>query len=203
MKRLFFVFSFFPLSIITIFISILAYSQVTKTKDLKMLLAAEARGVVHNQSPFFAYASIPDAANDIRTAIRTGDVRPVMIDLYLERFSSPMQGYGHFIFEMANKYNVDPYLFVAIAQQESNLGKKMPSDDCHNAWGYGIHSQGTLCFDTWEVGIETVMKGLKEKYLNKGLSDPDSIMAIYTPKSNGSWSYGVNQFMEELRTGNF
>lgn len=114
-----------------------------------------------------------------------------------------MTGYGGLILEMAEKYGVDPYLFVAIAQQESNLGKKMPSQDCHNAWGYGIHSRGILCFQSWEEGIEMVMKGLSEKYVANGLDDPQEIMRIYTPFSNGSWAEGVQQFMEELVTGDF
>lgn len=203
MKRLFIVLTWFPATIITLAISLQTLGFISKTKELKALLAAEAQVITHSQTPFLAYAAIPHAANDIKTAIRSGDARPVVIDLYLAKYNSPMQGYGKFIVEMSEKYNVDPYLFIAIAQQESNLGKKMPSDDCHNCWGFGIHSRGTLCFSSWEEGIETVLKGLSEKYIGKGLTNPEDIMPIYTPLSNGSWSFGVNQFMQELQTGDF
>lgn len=203
MKRILIVLLWFPITLATLLLSINTYTHITKTKDLQKLLSIEAQIISQTTTPYLAYAAIPKAVQDIQTAIRSGDARPVMIDLYLETYDSPMAGFGSFILETAEKYNVDPYLFVAIAQQESNLGKKMPSEDCHNSWGYGIHSRGTLCFSSWEEGIDKVMKGLSEKYLDRGLESPEDIMQFYTPLSNGSWADGVNQFMEELRTGNF
>lgn len=202
MKKLFLIVFWIPTTILTLLFCLQLHKHVSKTKELKALLSVERQNISHSDSPFLAYAAIPKATNDIKTAIKTGDARPVMIDLYLSRFDSPMLGYGQFIVDCAEKYDVDPYLFVAIMQQESNLGKKMP-DNCHNGWGYGIHSRGTLCFENWEEGIDTVMKGLKEKFLEKGLTEPEEIMTLYTPLSNGSWANGVNQFMEELKTGNF
>lgn len=202
MKKIMLITLWFPLTILTLIFSFKTYKNISKTKDLQSLFALETKTLSTSKSPFLAYASIPKATQDLKTAIRSGDARPVMIDLYLERYDSPMQGYGQYIVETADKYAVDPYLFIAIMQQESNLGKKMP-DSCHNGWGYGIHSRGTLCFDTWEEGIQTVMKGLKEKFLERGLQEPNEIMTLYTPLSNGSWAQGVKQFMEELQTGNF
>lgn len=203
MKRLFILVCWFPATIVTLLLSLQTYTHLSKTQDMKILLAAEAHAFTSAPTPFLAYAALPQTTENIKTAIQTGDARPVIINLYLEHYNSPMAGYGDLIIELAEQYNVDPYLFIAIAQQESNLGKKMPSDDCYNAWGYGIHSRGTLCFNSWEEGIETVMKGLSEKYLERGLEEPEEIMAIYTPLSNGSWANGVNQFVEELQTGDF
>lgn len=134
-------------------------------------------------------------------AYTIADAVPVVVSKYLTRYSSGIPAEP--IVRYANEYGVDPRLIVAIAQQESNLGKKMP-DSCHNAWGYGIHSQGTLCFESWEEGIQTVTKGIAEKYCQRGLcNDPCQMMKKYTPSSNGSWCYGVNQFLEEMRTGDF
>lgn len=129
------------------------------------------------------------------------DAIPVVVTKYLSHYHSKIPAEP--IIRYSKEYGVDPRLIVAIAQQESNLGKKMP-ESCHNAWGYGIHSQGTLCFKNWDEGIKTVTKGIAEKYCQKGLcDDPCKMMKKYTPSSNGSWCYGVNQFMEEMRTGNF
>jgi len=129
------------------------------------------------------------------------DAIPVVVTKYLKHYKSTIP--ADIIVKYANENNVDPRLIVAIAQQESNLGKGMP-EGCHNAWGYGIHAKGTLCFDSWEEGIETVIKGISKNYCQKGLcDDPCVMMKKYTPSSNGSWCYGVNQFMEEMRTGNF
>jgi hypothetical protein len=202
MKRILLLFAWIPTTLVTLFLSLQTYIHLSEIKDLQYLIKAEANSFSKASSPFFAYAAIPRATEDIKTAILTGDARPVMINLYLDTFNSPMAGYGELILKTAEEYNVDPYLFVAIAQQESNLGKKMP-DNCHNAWGYGMHSRGTLCFLSWEEGIDKVMKGLSENFLDKGLQTPEEIMQYYTPLSNGSWASGVNQFIEELHTGNF
>ncbi|MCH7951491.1 glucosaminidase domain-containing protein [Patescibacteria group bacterium] len=203
MKRLFILLAWFPATIATLILSFQTYVHLVKTREMQVLLSAEIHGLTYAPTPFLAYAALPQTAKNIKTAIRTGDARPVIIDLYLSRYNSPMAGSGDLIIEAAEKYGVDPYLFIAIAQQESNLGKKMPSEDCHNAWGYGIHSRGTLCFESWEEGIEAVMKGLSEKFLQKGLTNPQEMMKVYTPLSSGSWAKGVEQFMEELNTGNF
>jgi hypothetical protein len=110
---------------------------------------------------------------------------------------------GDYIVKVSDRFEVDPYLIVAIAQQESNLGKIMPPN-CHNAWGWGIHSAGTLCFDSWNEGINTFVSGLSEKYLAYGLHTPEEIMTKYNATSpNGAWAKGVNQFLEELQSGNW
>jgi hypothetical protein len=41
--------------------------------------------------------------------------------------------------------------------------------------------------------METVAKGLKENYVDKGLITPKQIMSRYTPSSNGSWEKGVSK----------
>ena len=203
MKKIVLLAAWFPITIATLFLSINTYRNLAAVKAMHALLAVKTTQVKSASTPFLVYAALPQTVQTIKTAVRAGDARPVVIDLYLTRYNSPMAGYGEYILAKAEEYRVDPYLFIAIAQQESNLGKKMPSEDCHNAWGYGIHARGTLCFSTWEEGITTVMKGLKEKYIDKGLVNPDEIMRKYTPHSNGSWSNGVEQFMQELTTGAF
>ena len=102
----------------------------------------------------------------------------------------------------ARKNQLDPLLLVAIAQCESNLGKKMPVD-CHNPFGWGIHSAGTLCFDSWEEGFEKVASGLRKQYVDKGLVTPDEIMTKYNYDSwkdrEGSWGKCVKSFLEDLQ----
>jgi len=203
MKQLLLILSWFPLTLATIFVSVDFYQHLERTRNLQALVSIQTHKVLSSPTPFLAYAALPQTTKTIQTAIRIGDARPVTINLYLEKFHSPLSGYGQLIVDTAEKYDVDPYLFIAIAQQESNLGKKMPTNDCHNAWGYGIHSKGTLCFSSWEESIETVMKGLSKKFLERGLTEPDEIMKKYTPYSNGSWANGVEQFIGELTTGDF
>ncbi|MBI2309277.1 hypothetical protein HYU89_00030 [Candidatus Collierbacteria bacterium] len=154
-----------------------------------------------------AYAAIPQAVSELKTEIKSGDSRPLIINNYLSEFQSPMTGMGEFIVakaeELGNRLPLDAtylaFLTIAIAQNESNLGKKMPPN-CFNAWGYGIHSSGTLCFQNWEEGITRFMTGVAENYIaKKGLDTPEEMMTIYTPNSpNGAWAKGVKQFMEDL-----
>jgi hypothetical protein len=54
-------------------------------------------------------------------------------------------------------------------------------------------------FTNYEEAIETVSKGIKENYVDKGLTTPDDIMKKYTPSSNGSWANGVNEFMQDMQ----
>jgi len=123
-----------------------------------------------------------------------------VLDQYLTRYDSPLAGYGQFIVQAAERYDVDPYLFIAIAQQESNLCKKIP-DNSHNCWGFGIYGDKVTRFDGFPEALDTVARVLKRDYIDKGLDTPEKIMAKYTPPSvviGGPWAAGVNQFLSEL-----
>ena len=148
-------------------------------------------------TPVRLYQALPNSAGSVSFEVGTADARPVIIRQYLEKYRSPLVNQADHFFQISQKYNLDYRLLVAIAQQESNLGKKVP-DDTHNAWGWGIHSRGTLGFSSWEEGIETVAQGLRENYLNRGFVDVEQIAARYAPPSKESWAFGVNQFMKEM-----
>jgi len=126
-----------------------------------------------------------------------------MIEKYLGHYNSPLLPFTAVIVSSAEKAGVDPRLIVAIAQQESNLGKNSP-ENCFNAWGWGIHSKGTKCYTGWEEAIESVTSGIGLNYCSKGYcEDPCLMMKKYTPRSNGSWCDGVNHFLSDMETGNF
>ncbi len=136
-------------------------------------------------------------------ATATGaDARPMLIKKYLEKYKSPLLPYSDLIFELSESYGYEYYWIVAIAQQESNLCKKIP-EDSHNCWGYGIHKKGTLKFDNYELALKSYAEYLKRQYFDKGLNTAELMMTKYCPSSNGSWANGVNQFIEELKTGDF
>ena len=151
-------------------------------------------------SSLWLYAALPSTGGNLSFEVRGADSRPVLLRQYLAYYHSPLEPYADYIFAVSQKYDIDYRLLVAIAQQESNLGKKIPPGS-YNAWGWGIHSRGTLGFSGWEEAIETVARGLREDYLNQGLTTPEEIMSKYTPLSNGSWAAGVNQFMAEIEEG--
>jgi len=143
------------------------------------------------------YTALPAGGGSFSFGVVGADARPIIIRRYLSKYNSPLEPYADLIFQASQKYNLDYRLLVAIAQQESNLGKKIPANS-YNAWGWGVHSQGTLGFSGWGEAIETVACGLREDYLGQGLVTPEQIMTKYTPLSNGSWAFGVRQFMGEM-----
>ena len=95
---------------------------------------------------------------------------------------------------------MDYRLLVAIAQQESNLCKKIPFES-FNCWGFGIYGDNVVRFSNYSEGLEIVAKTLKHKYVDIGLDTPEKIMAKYTPPSlekGGPWAKAVAQFMSDL-----
>ncbi len=160
-------------------------------------------------SPSFAFSSQrallsfedPKEEKDyLRSTILVDDARPLTIKNYLENYHSHLVPNADLIFEASIRVGLSPYLVVAISQQESNLCKKVPPN-CFNCWGIGIHSRGTLCYESYEQGIKKAIKYFKEEYLDKGLETPEQMMGKYCPLSDGSWAAGINQFLGELEQG--
>ena len=139
---------------------------------------------------------------NILESVSGDDARPLIIKKYLEKYKSPLVPYSDLIFQLSQDYGFEYYWIVAIAQQESNLCKKIP-EGSHNCWGYGIHKRGTLSFDSYELSLKSYAEYLKREYFDKGLNTPELIMSKYCPSSNGSWAKGVWQFINEMEEGRF
>ncbi len=145
-----------------------------------------------------SHAINPQVLGAFSYLVKTEDAEPEIIKAYLKKYQSPLFPHADFLVSTARFYRIDPRLLVAIAQQESNLCKKIP-DASFNCWGWGIHSRSTLRFSSYEEAISTVTKGLSENYFSQGLTTPEAIMGIYTPLSDGSWARGVQQFIDEMK----
>ncbi|OGM32837.1 hypothetical protein A2803_05885 [Candidatus Woesebacteria bacterium RIFCSPHIGHO2_01_FULL_44_21] len=168
------------------------FLATAKTQPQPQVLAAETKAGAN------IFAALPGELATIDAQVGSSDARAEILRKYLTRYDSPLMPYADYIVAMADKYEMDFRLTTAIAQQESNLCKVIP-EGTSNCWGWGIHSQGTLGFESYEEGIKIVTEGLKREYINKGLLIPENIMQKYTPLSDGSWAYGVRLFMEEMR----
>lgn len=192
--------SFFVLTPAVIAVCLFSLFSLSKTEKLE----SEIKYVTNDQNLLLVpktgvrvYASLPDSTPAIGQSIGTEDARSEIIKNYLAFYYSPLEPYANLIVEVSDIYSLDYRILVAIAQQESNLCKKIPTDT-YNCWGWGIHSAGTLGFDSFEHGIATVAKGLKDNYIDEGYSTVEEIMSRYTPHSNGSWANGVNEFLDEI-----
>lgn len=166
------------------------------------------------------FMAVPKILGTTTANINTTDGTSELICQYLAKYQSPMAKTCQEFSQTFRQYNIDPVFALAIAQCESNLGKKMPipvSQDCHlniqpgeaieqcchNPFGWGVHSAGTLCFSTWEEGYAVIAKGLRQKYFDEGLASTEQIMSKYNKISaeerNGSWGQCVNQFIDEIK----
>lgn len=143
------------------------------------------------------YAAIPDPIGKVAGAATAQDARVEIIRQYLEKYNSPLEPFANQIVQAADENQLDFRLLTAIAQQESNLCKKIP-ESSFNCWGWGIHAKGTLRFSNYTEAINTVSKGLRENYIGKGYQTPEEIMKKYTPSSPGTWAAGVTQFLVEM-----
>jgi len=193
-KKTFLLVVFFLTAPIALIASLISFT--TLQSPTSAVAGAQTSLYSYNQGAQI-YASLPSSFPTVSGEVIAADARVSLIKNYLIRYDSPLNPYAELIVKTAEKYDLDFRLLTAIAQQESNLCKKIPPGS-YNCWGWGIHSQGTLHFSSFEEGIETVSKGLKEKYIDLGYLNPDEIMAKYTPSSPGSWAKGVNLFMSEM-----
>ncbi|MGI5840809.1 MAG: hypothetical protein ACOX6N_01110 [Patescibacteria group bacterium] len=141
-----------------------------------------------------------ETVKEQQETVIANDARPEIIRRYLEKYKSPLTPYSELIFQLSQDYGFEYYWIIAIAQQESNLCKKIP-EGSHNCWGYGIHSKGTLKFDNYDLALRSFAEYLKRQYFDKGLNTPELIMKKYCPHSNGSWAFGVQQFIDEMESG--
>ena len=161
---------------------------------------SSSEGKIINPSVLGSNSLHPNLSSTLYSQLVTGDSRPIIIRQYLERYNSPLKPYAQQIVDISDKYRLDYRLLVAIAQQESNLCKKIPPDS-HNCWGYGIYGDQVIRFENYLEGMETVAKTLRLKYLDQGLTTPEEIMTRYTPPSlekGGAWAIAIQQFLVEL-----
>lgn len=146
------------------------------------------------------FGSTPPGGIVLGESVVPAEARPAILRNFLTSYHSPLVPYSNLILEVSEKYGLDWRLLTAIAGNESLFGRVTPPD-CYNAWGWGIHSRGTLCFDSWKEGIVTVARGIKKNYIDQGLKTVEQIMIKYAPVSvaNGSgWNNSINFFMERL-----
>lgn len=136
----------------------------------------------------------------VSTEVQSGDARIPLVANFLRRHESPLDpdDFSKKLVAIADHYNIDFRLLPAISMQESNLCKKIP-EGTYNCLGFGIHSRGTLAFDSYEAAFDRAGRELKKNYIDQGRTTPEQIMEKYTPHSNGSWADSVNQWMAEMR----
>ena len=150
-------------------------------------------------------SALPSQRSDIKTSFKSADARPEILRQYLEKYKSPLEPFADLIVRLADENNFDYRWLVAIAQQESNLCKRIP-ENSFNCWGWGIYpdpaNPGTLKvtrFKSYEDALVRIAPQFKKIFIgDANHKDPGKVMKTYTPPSDGSWAAGINQFFSDL-----
>ncbi|MBI2051255.1 hypothetical protein HYT33_00675 [Candidatus Roizmanbacteria bacterium] len=194
-KSTFWLLSFSFLILLNLYATARYVNKVRKVNAANQILEEiEEGGSLQDQ---FATQTGPAKQQGLKTIVQTQDARAANLKIFFRRHNSPLYDYADHIVKVSDKYQFDYRLLPAIAMQESTLCRNIPADS-HNCWGWGITADSVTRFASYEEAIETVAKGLRKNYLDKGLTTASKIMEKYTPSSNGSWAAAVNGFMRAL-----
>lgn len=135
---------------------------------------------------------IPTQEMDI--SMQQLDPRAVILRDYFAQYDSPLQYHAQDFIDAADTYHVDWKLVPAIAGTESTFGKFTPGG--YNGWGWGVYGDQAIYFSSWRDAIFTVTKGIKENYIDKGLTDPYSMNFVYA--ASPYWGAHVDYFLHDI-----
>lgn len=125
------------------------------------------------------------------------DKRIIALSTYLESVHSPLAPHAEIFISEADEHNVDWRLVPAIAGLESSFGKHVPSGS-YNPFGWGIYTgkASGIGFTDWSQAISTVTQGIKEKYIDDGLTTVEAIGSRYAAST--TWAPRIRYFMEQF-----
>ncbi|PIU36880.1 hypothetical protein COS77_01375 [Candidatus Roizmanbacteria bacterium CG06_land_8_20_14_3_00_34_14] len=116
----------------------------------------------------------------------------VIIENVLNKYNSPMANESKSFVKACIKYQINCYLLPSIAGLESTFGKFIWPNS-YNAFGW---ARGYMMFESWADGIDTVAKGLRKNYFNKGALTVEDIGPIYS--ESPTWAVRVNYFIHQF-----
>ncbi len=124
------------------------------------------------------------------------DTRVKALREYLARYESPLADDAKTFIDEADKHNLDWRFVVAIAGVESYYGQYLP-EGSNNGWGWGIYGSNMTSFQSYEEGIKTISKSLREQYMNEwGAKDVYQVGSFYA--ADPLWASKVTHFMDEI-----
>src|SRR3989338_4962272 len=153
---------------------------------LMMALPTHAQNVAGNSAVIARLRS----KNTDTTSVMT---KKIAIARLLKKYNSPLADEVDSFISACVTYELDCYLLPSITGLESTFGK-FTYPDSYNPFGWG---GGLIMFENWGKGIETVGKGLRENYINKGAETVEKIAPIYA--ASPTWSTRVQYFMSEFK----
>lgn len=185
-----------PLTIGASLFSLVSFSNASD-KDTEIVTPVVSNLIDTPKSGVSVYAALPEIQPSISGSIQYEDARVELTRQFLETYDSPLETYSKLLVETSDKYGLDYRLLTAIALKESGGCRVIP-DNSYNCWGWGVHSEGTLKFDSYEEGMDVVGKGLKEYYIDAGYTTIEEIMTKYAHASSTTWADDVVFYMDQL-----
>lgn len=195
-KKALFVIIFFLVAPITLFTGFISLITLKNTNLDEQSPEVKTHSYFQNTGAQ-VFASLPNTFPSISGEVKGADSREGLLKLYLSKNDSPLYPFAKYIIEISDKYGLDWRLTTAIAKKESGLCRAIPPGS-NNCWGWGIHSKGTLGFDSLPEGIETVSLGLKNYYIDEGYKTVEEIMTKYAHPLSTTWAEGVLLYMDEI-----
>ncbi|MCL5433104.1 MAG: hypothetical protein M1524_03245 [Patescibacteria group bacterium] len=124
------------------------------------------------------------------------DNRVVILKEFLDTYNSPLSESAEDFVKSADKYDIDWKLVAAISGVESTFGKHIPYNS-YNGWGWGVYGDNVIYFESWKDAIETISKGLRQNYIDRGATNVYAIGRIYA--ASPTWAQRVEYFMNRIR----
>lgn len=157
--------------------------------------------------------STPASGNSV---LGSPSISPDKINTVLRQYNSPAAGIGQAMYDLGNRYGIDPAYALAFFIHESSAGTQgvaaitksignircTAGYDCYQTNGNGSFRK----YSSWEAGAEDWFKLIKEQYIGKwGLKTLEQIIPVYAPSadSNNPASYmkQVAQMVNGWRNG--
>ena len=132
--------------------------------------------------------------NSPKIDTRQLDSRAKVLTDYFALYNSPLEYHAQDVVDAADQYQLDWKLIPAISGVESTFGKFTPGG--YNAWGWGVYGNQAVWFKSWKEGIFIVTEGLKQNYIDQGLTNPYSMNQSYA--ASPFWGWKVTYFMTDL-----
>jgi hypothetical protein len=150
--------------------------------------------------PHEAYAStkISQPSASLASTLQTQerDDRVQILREYFASYNSPLASEAETFIIEADKNNLDYRLLPAIAGVESWFGTQIPYDS-YNGWGWGVYGDNVTHFTSWEDGISTISKELRERYMDQwGADNVYEIGSYYA--ADPAWAQKVTHFMDDI-----
>jgi len=159
----------------------------------QILVFAIAISLIFFQSKALANRVVENSPS-VEIQAKVLDEKAEVLADYFKKYNSPLEAHAQDFIDAAKEYDLDWKLVAAISGVESTFGKFIPGG--YNGWGWGVYGNQAIYFKSWKEGIFAVSKGLRENYLNKGLTDPYQMNKNYA--ASPFWGGKVAYFMKDL-----